>query len=206
VAAALGDRMLTEPVEIRSGPVQDDRNVASRSRPQDGGTMTVVRGDAPRTPKAGRARCPDRHPSSDVLDTLASVARATFHQAADCLPARDAPSWTEERLMGLEAYLAAFAKACSKAGGWYGLDLFAGTGLNWSTTRDAPTNGSALIALEVGAPAATKVLVAEAHTKSNERSNHDRSRGSRQRTSRRRSFMPRRWSSTASRRLSPRLP
>src|SRR5450759_765625 len=37
------------------------------------------------------------------------------------------------------------AKACQRAGGWYGLDLFAGTGLNWSTIRDAPIAGSALM-------------------------------------------------------------
>jgi integrase len=51
------------------------------------------------------------------------------------------------------AYLNAFAKACAAAGGWYGLDLFAGTGLNWSTTRDSEINGSALIALEARLPA-----------------------------------------------------
>ncbi len=63
--------------------------------------------------------------------------------------------------MILDAYLKAFAKACAKAGGWYGLDLFAGTGLNWSTTRDTEINGSAQIALETGSPEATKVIVAE---------------------------------------------
>ena len=60
------------------------------------------------------------------------MAQATFHTAADGLSARDAASWTEEKLMILDAYLTAFAKACQRAGGWYGLDLFAGTGLNWS--------------------------------------------------------------------------
>ena len=91
------------------------------------------------------------------------MGQATFHTASDGYPARDAPSWTEEKLMILEAYLNAFAKACQKAGGWYGLDLFAGTGLNWSTTRDAPINGSALIALDAEPPKATKVMVAEKH-------------------------------------------
>lgn len=65
--------------------------------------------------------------------------------------------------MILAAYLNAFAKACQRAGGWYGLDLFAGTGLNWSTTRDNAISGSALIALEAEAPEATKVIMAEQH-------------------------------------------
>jgi three-Cys-motif partner protein len=91
------------------------------------------------------------------------MGQATFHTAADKFPARDAASWTEEKLMILDAYLNAFAKACQKAGGWYGLDLFAGTGLNWSTTRDAPINGSALIALEASEPRATQVILAEKH-------------------------------------------
>lgn len=90
------------------------------------------------------------------------MGQATFHQAPDGYPARDAASWTEEKLMILNAYLGAFAQACQRAGGWYGLDLFAGTGLNWSTTRDEPTNGSALLALDTEPPA-TKVLAAEKH-------------------------------------------
>lgn len=65
--------------------------------------------------------------------------------------------------MILEAYLNAFAKACAKAGGWYALDLFAGTGRNWSTTHDREINGSALIALEAQSPKATKVILAEKH-------------------------------------------
>lgn len=65
--------------------------------------------------------------------------------------------------MILDAYLNSFAKACRTAGGWYALDLFAGTGLNWSTTRDREINGSALIALEARAPEAIKVVVAESH-------------------------------------------
>ena len=63
--------------------------------------------------------------------------------------------------MILESYLNAFARACQKAGGWYSLDLFAGTGLNWSMIRDAPIPGSALIALQAKAPPASKVVVAE---------------------------------------------
>ncbi len=65
--------------------------------------------------------------------------------------------------MILDAYLNSFAKACRTAGGWYALDLFAGTGLNWSTTRDRQINGSALIALEARSPEAIKVAVAESH-------------------------------------------
>jgi three-Cys-motif partner protein len=91
------------------------------------------------------------------------MARATFHSAADGYRARDAASWTEEKLMILDAYLNRFAAACKKAGGWYALDLFAGTGLNWSMTRDREINGSALIALEAGTPEAIKVAVAESH-------------------------------------------
>src|SRR3954452_22179657 len=91
------------------------------------------------------------------------MGQATFHTAADGFPARDAASWTEEKLMILDAYLNAFAKACQRAGGWYGLDLFAGTGLNWSTTRDQAINGSALIALAAGTPEATQVAIAEKH-------------------------------------------
>lgn len=67
--------------------------------------------------------------------------------------------------MILSAYLSAFAKACRKAGGWYGLDLFAGTGLNWSITRDEAIDGSALIALKAEAPKATKIVMAEKHPK-----------------------------------------
>jgi three-Cys-motif partner protein len=91
------------------------------------------------------------------------MARATFHNAADGYLARDAASWTEEKLMILDAYLNSFAKACRTAGGWYALDLFAGTGLNWSATRDQEINGSALIALEARSPEAIKVAVAENH-------------------------------------------
>ena len=64
--------------------------------------------------------------------------------------------------MILTAYLDGFAKTTKKAGGWYSLDLFAGTGLNWSTTRDRAIDGSALIALG-STPEATKVVAAEKH-------------------------------------------
>jgi three-Cys-motif partner protein len=84
-----------------------------------------------------------------------------MHIAADGLPARGARSWTEEKLMILETYLAAFAAACKKAGGWYGLDLFAGPGLNWSETRGCERDGSPLIALEAKSPKASKVIAAE---------------------------------------------
>jgi three-Cys-motif partner protein len=90
------------------------------------------------------------------------MGRATFHQAADGFPARDAASWTEEKLMILTAYLERFATATKKAGGWYGLDLFAGTGLNWSTTRDETIDGSALVALR-SKPQAMKLIAAEKH-------------------------------------------
>ncbi len=63
--------------------------------------------------------------------------------------------------MILDSYLNAFSKACRSAGGWYGLDLFAGIGLNWSTTRAEEINGSALIALEARAPCARRVILAE---------------------------------------------
>ena len=70
------------------------------------------------------------------------MGQATFHKAADGYPARAGASWTEEKLMILESDLNAFARACQKASGWYSLDLFAGTGLNWSMVRDAPIGRS----------------------------------------------------------------
>ena len=63
--------------------------------------------------------------------------------------------------MILDAYLRAFAQACRKARGWYGLDLFAGGGLNWSEVRDGEINGSPLIALEAEAPPASLVVACE---------------------------------------------
>jgi three-Cys-motif partner protein len=89
------------------------------------------------------------------------MARATFHKAPDGHPARDAASWTEEKLMILDSYLKAFATTCRRAGGWYGLDLFAGTGLNWSLTREQQIDGSVQIALQAGPLRAVKVIAAE---------------------------------------------
>jgi len=96
------------------------------------------------------------------------MGRAKLHTASDGLPTRVAPSWTEEKLMILESYLAAFAAACKKAGGWYGLDLFAGPGLNWSETRDCERNGSPIIALEAKSPGATQIIAAESYKQSYE--------------------------------------
>jgi three-Cys-motif partner protein len=96
------------------------------------------------------------------------MGKATFHTLSDGFLARDAPVWSEEKLMILDGYLGGgpacrggFAKACRKAGGWYGLDLFAGTGLNWSLTREHEIDGSPRIALEAGEPKAIEVIVAE---------------------------------------------
>lgn len=89
------------------------------------------------------------------------MAKPQFKDAADGYKARVAPPWTEEKLMILEAYLSAFAKACRRAGGWYALDLFAGAGLNWSKIRDREINGSPLIALEAESPKATRVIASE---------------------------------------------
>jgi hypothetical protein len=63
-----------------------------------------------------------RNPPRTVLQSPVLMGSASFHRAADTYPARVAPSWTEEKLMILEAYLDAFADACKSAGGWYGLD------------------------------------------------------------------------------------
>ncbi len=87
-----------------------------------------------------------------------------YRTATDGRPARVAAMWTEEKLMILECYLAAFADACKKAeeaGGWYALDAFAGGGLNWSEAREKEIPGSPLIALEAEAPRATRVLLCE---------------------------------------------
>lgn len=93
--------------------------------------------------------------TAEAPPTVASdMARATSHKAADGYRARDAASWTEEKLMILDAHLESFAKACAKASGWYDLDLSAGTGLNWSKTRGTEIVGSALVALEAGSPKA----------------------------------------------------
>jgi len=89
------------------------------------------------------------------------MGRAEYRTLEDGYPARVAPSWSEEKLMILEAYLQQFAKACKKAGGWYGLDLFAGSGGNWSHLREVSRPSSPLIALEAGDPKAVKVIAAE---------------------------------------------
>jgi three-Cys-motif partner protein len=96
------------------------------------------------------------------------MGQPSFKDAGDGYPARVAPPWTEEKLMILDAYLAAFAKACRKAGGWYGLDLFAGLGLNWSEVRKREINGSPLIALEAEAPPATAVIASERDRRAHE--------------------------------------
>src|SRR5947208_13674124 len=101
-----------------------------------------------------------RSPSRPRL-TFDAMAQATFTEAADGFPARDADTWTEEKLMILECYIQAFAKACKRAGGWYGLDLFAGTGLNFSLTRGSEIPGSPLILLDAESPRATRVLLNE---------------------------------------------
>ena len=96
--------------------------------------------------------------------TVDAVAQAKLTDAQDGFKARVAPIWTEEKLNILAGYLPAFAKATSKAPGWYALDLFAGGALNYSDTRQVEILGSPLIALEVGPPdarEALKVVMAE---------------------------------------------
>src|SRR5205823_9333758 len=56
-----------------------------------------------------------------------------------------------------------FAKACSTAVGWYGLDLFSGSGMNWSLTTKREVRGSPLILLEAGPPGAAAVHICEQH-------------------------------------------
>src|ERR1700761_4052200 len=89
------------------------------------------------------------------------MGQADYRTLGDGHPARVAPPWSEEKLMILEAYLKQFARACRKAGGWYGLDLFAGSGGNWSQLREVSRASSPLIALEAGEPKAVKVIAAE---------------------------------------------
>jgi three-Cys-motif partner protein len=94
---------------------------------------------------------------------------AKFKEHHDGHSARHAPPWSEEKLMILDAYLAGgperkggFAKACSTSPtGWYALDLFAGTGINWSESRGEFIDGSPLIALKAGPPEAKAVIMAE---------------------------------------------
>src|SRR5690242_4511476 len=89
-----------------------------------------------------------------------------YRTASDGLPARLAPTWTEEKLRILACYLGGsgkgFAGACkSHPLGWYVLDIFAGAGMNISETTGAELSGSALIALEAGPPEAKRVIVCE---------------------------------------------
>lgn len=89
------------------------------------------------------------------------MGKAEYQLAADGFPARVAPSWTEEKLRILSCYLAGFARACKSAGGWYGIDLFAGGGLNISKTTGQQIAGSPLRMLEAGTPAATCIVAVE---------------------------------------------
>jgi three-Cys-motif partner protein len=78
------------------------------------------------------------------------MAKADYRILSDGHLGRDAPLWTEEKLMILEAYLPAFANVTKH---WHGLDLFAGYGLNWSLTREAEIPGSPLAMLQAEPPA-----------------------------------------------------
>jgi three-Cys-motif partner protein len=89
------------------------------------------------------------------------VGRTRVRTGGDGHVVRDAPLWTEEKLLILECYLEGFTTACKPAGGWYGLDLFAGAGLNYSEARGREIPSSPLIMLEAGPVAATKVLMCE---------------------------------------------
>lgn len=82
-------------------------------------------------------------------------------KASDGLPARLAPSWTEEKLRILSCYIQAFARACRSAGGWYGIDLFAGGGLNISKTNGGEIWGSPMRMLQTPMPLATEIIAAE---------------------------------------------
>jgi three-Cys-motif partner protein len=93
------------------------------------------------------------------------MAQARYVSAADGFDARVAQSWTEEKLIILESYLDAFAKATKSAGGWYALDLFAGPGLNWSEIRNTERDSSPIIALKAGEPQAIQVVAAESYPK-----------------------------------------
>ena len=108
-----------------------------------------------------RTTCITAEKSAGAMRTFQAVGRATYTVLDDGHPARDADTRTEEKLMILECYVTAFAKACAKAGGWYGLDLFAGAGLNYSLTRASPIPGSPLVLLDAQAPMATRVLLNE---------------------------------------------
>ena len=89
------------------------------------------------------------------------MGQAEYRLAEDGHEARVAHPWTEEKLRILSCYLAGFARACRRARGWYGIDLFAGAGLNVSGTTGDEIPGSPLRMLEAGEPRATRVVVAE---------------------------------------------
>lgn len=74
--------------------------------------------------------------------------------------------------MILDAYLQKFAVACTKAGGWYGLDLFAGGGINWSEIREREISGSPLIGLDAKPPPATRLVACETNGKAFEALRH----------------------------------
>src|SRR4051812_12115411 len=87
---------------------------------------------------------------------------AKYEEASDGYLPRVAPTWTEEKLAILAAYLHGFAQACkSHPRGWYALDIFAGGGLNVSETTGAEIASSALIALDAGPPSAQAVVLCE---------------------------------------------
>lgn len=89
------------------------------------------------------------------------MGEAKLTKASDGHRARVAPTWTEEKLRILSAYLHGFALACKRVGGWYALDLFAGGGLNVSETTGAEIPGSPVIALDARSPEATLVVCCE---------------------------------------------
>jgi three-Cys-motif partner protein len=124
-----------------------------RRCPEGGGVGVVVGMHC--APAQASAR---KVPLSAKIDPMG---RATHRRAADGYQARDADTWSEEKLMILDCYARGFATACRRAGGWYGLDLFAGTGLNYSLTRNEEMPGSPLILLEAASPGATVVLANE---------------------------------------------
>jgi three-Cys-motif partner protein len=90
------------------------------------------------------------------------MGEASYRTVSDGLPARDADTWTEEKLRILDCYARGFAKTTQKAGGWYGLDPFAGAGLNYSVAQGVEIHGSPLVLLNAGTPEATEVLLCEA--------------------------------------------
>ena len=90
------------------------------------------------------------------------MGEASYRTVSDALPARDADTWTEEKRRILDCYARGFAKTTQKAGGWYGLDPFAGAGLNYSLTQGVEIPGSPLVLLNAGSPEATEVIMCEA--------------------------------------------